>query len=1690
MTKLNKRILSALLAAILFLTNFPMVSSASNDFAITYEGKTVSQVEFFEHEKITVSAQGNPSSDYQWQIQIPGTEQWVDIQGQTAQTIKLSKAVVGSLLVNGSAYVRCAAINDGEEIDHTAVLCTTVKKQEPASQTSASAVTRVPAVKPAPVATEPHAEEPEAPVETNPVAPEAPTEQAEIPAEIAAPSEPEAEVSATAPTEESTVEVPAAPTETAASSEPEAEVSVTAPVEEPTVEAPAESVEIPAETAAPSEPEAEFVPVEESAFEATEAPTEPVVEKSEETFIKKVAQLFTPRASADDPDVDSGTEIVSVTIEYYYQDRLGNKGEMVMDPYVARVKKGDPLNVTVACKVFPGYQILLIGSPAGITLNSRNELEVSLSNITENRTYEVHYQEIMVKYYARFFLQNAYNDLYTERTNVLTQDQIDQMVGYAGEQPNESLIHPVIDGFSALFHQPDMIAADGSTVFEVYYDRNYYLINFDLEGGFGTAPVYARYETSFTVATPTRPGYSFAGWELVSGEVPAGAEVDANGLVKKMPTSNMTYRAKWEQQQTSYTVVYWKENAEDNQYTLWGADVKYVQTGSTVNGTDDVPQNIHNNEKAYFTFNPVLSDKNVLVEGDGSTVVNVYYTRNYYTLTFKAPGKCTIPEGHTHTDACYDYICLNGNHTHTTDCLICPKTVHVHSADCCTLGNHVHDADCCSLEEHTQHNASCCTLEVHTQHDASCCTLKVHTHSIACIWSDCPGYEHTHGDGSCTCSNTHTHGDGKCPCTKVIHTHGDGKCSYSCGEHAHSDGGCTCVTPAHQHNSSCYDCGASEHTHTAECRRLICSITVGHTHSGTCKNSSSTNVVKTVTRKYQASLYDIWHQDQADGDAFGLKDGNDKIYNSGQRWEPSKNPFFSQVLVYIANMPGASFTLTVDSGSGKDDYTMNYYLQVLPGEAYTKEYKGYYYVLDNSVKAKYGHITKAEDFFDIWGYKQYEADPSFGTGTQISPSDGIADFYYNRIVDHYLKFANNGILLSDKQVYGIMFGAPLKGYNFKPDYPSNLEPNAYYFDQWYTSAGYYEGTEVNWETLTMPVENLLLHARWLPLTYDVYFYMDYSRLQKGTAFQSVKDTAHGEKMITSGVDLTPTHDKDHTYQFVGWFYLDREGNKTAFNPAEMAVRQELHLYAEWSTMTVKEYAVSYAQGRWDEATKTVIPMEGSEYRALSKDTTGYAFEASTRTFTAKPENQLEELSSAEMSGSIWVPHTNSHSILMQADNDDNVFTFWYVPRANIPYHVRYLDAATGEPVIVNDTPKPDKVVDPNTDAVVTEQFVYVPGYIPDAFYKTLVLSADDSENVIIFYYTKDSGVDEDEDTPDTPSARYLVTHYIQNIGSDDYSVYTTDDLIGVIDSEVKAEVLSIPGFAFDHATPKVKTESGKQYAYGTVTSGQDAAKALKLELYYNRIKYRYTVEYLDADTLQPIPGVPTKETDAIYDFDSEVTETAQLNIPGYDLYGSETQTLKISAIEDLNKITFLYTPKPLTVHYVPICKTPGTTDFGYVLATSEYKDIKGTTAIAQPGFLFKGWYEDEECTILRTNDTFLYPDVTTEGGIYEYTFYALFEPISLTITQKGMLNETDSGIYEVVNSSDQVIATVMLTGNSSVTLEQIPVGTYTVREVGNWTWTYSGTLSEGVTVTASADNEVIFTHSDIAVDWLHSENRR
>ncbi len=48
---------------------------------------------------------------------------------------------------------------------------------------------------------------------------------------------------------------------------------------------------------------------------------------------------------------------------------------------------------------------------------------------------------------------------------------------------------------------------------EIYYDRNYYMMSLNLDGGYGVEPIYARYGASVKVETPTKPGYTFNGWE-------------------------------------------------------------------------------------------------------------------------------------------------------------------------------------------------------------------------------------------------------------------------------------------------------------------------------------------------------------------------------------------------------------------------------------------------------------------------------------------------------------------------------------------------------------------------------------------------------------------------------------------------------------------------------------------------------------------------------------------------------------------------------------------------------------------------------------------------------------------------------------------------------------------------------------------------------------------------------------------------------------------------------------------------------------------------------------------------------------------------------------------------------------------------------------------------------------------------
>lgn len=185
-----------------------------------------------------------------------------------------------------------------------------------------------------------------------------------------------------------------------------------------------------------------------------------------------------------------------------------------------------------------------------------------------------------------------------------------------------------------------------------------YWLTFESNGGSYVAPAfYANGTTAEAPDKPTKSGYTFAGWYTDEGLTMA-----ANfGNI----TATTTLYAKWaEDTNTSYTVIHWLENADDDGYSYKASETKTGTTGGTTNAK----------AKSYtgFTAQTITQET---IAGDGSTIVSVYYKRNVYKVTFYLddPIYNCGKEKHTHWwPGCYDW---RGK-------LDCGKEAHTHSSAC------------------------------------------------------------------------------------------------------------------------------------------------------------------------------------------------------------------------------------------------------------------------------------------------------------------------------------------------------------------------------------------------------------------------------------------------------------------------------------------------------------------------------------------------------------------------------------------------------------------------------------------------------------------------------------------------------------------------------------------------------------------------------------------------------------------------------------------------------------------------------------------------------------------------------------------------------------------------------------------------------------------------------------------------
>lgn len=1355
---------------------------------------------------------------------------------------------------------------------------------------------------------------------------------------------------------------------------------------------------------------------------------------------------------------DEELKSCNIVINYKYEDN-----SLAFEPFMATIEYGGAFNYTAVSPTVVGYAPYIL---QGDTYVDAKNVELNYASLTKDKVIDVIYRPVPVDYTVLHYTQNILDDNYELHTETKGQQ-------FTGSQVGKCDID--IDGFTALYYERLTVAADGSTVIEVYYDRNYYLVDFDLVGGYGVEPIYARYGATIGANDPTRAGYVFGGWELVGvdGVKPTEtqkAQYDINdGKQIAIPQANLSYKALWTSQETTYTVVYWRENAEPNtdgkyEYSYWGSkEVTGIYSGSVVSGSDDVPNTVTTatingetvNEKQYFTYNDILTDKNIIVEGDGSTVVNVYYTRNTYTLTFKATGECGLEE-----------------HTHGTNCnstLICPIKEHTHNDSCEKSLN-------CALTEHTAHTSSClkCGLAEHTAHTSDCLTCtktECTSHTVSCysdvgdkvidLLQDSIGGEKVEGqvyeayigryhigtyiyiNGTWyDYSGTTTSGS---IAPRVCHTH-TATC-YKDTIHTHND---SCYKDSlHTHTNNCYlySCGNTEHTHTEDCYSEC--TKVEHTHGNNCTNANRNNTVYSITAKYQAEIKDEFPIKNSVGGDF-----------TGYWWDDSNNTVFSAWIVSLDTMPGANITFEGDYKG--DNATIWYYTEVLPGDEYVSDLPGsdnrQYGLYKKVITVKSGYLTKDEEFHNIEGFSK----GNFYPNNIFSSTQENNYLYYTRN-SYTLKFYNYNEYLTDKQET-VLYDAPIKGYYFDElEYPSTLEPNAYEFKGWYTTPECFDGTECDFETQKMPAGELTLYAKWAPVQHDVKIYLD------ATLSEQI-----GTTQLIDHKDLASSPDEaveNGNYTFAGWFYIDEDGTEKAFVFNSMPINQDMNIYAKWSSKVAVKYEVYYKLQGTD--TQIADPTIGSTLAGMNK------------TFLAKGGT---ELYADYQSG--YFPKTNSHTVTMSIDGN-NVFIFWYVENDSVPYTVEYVDSKTNELLTLDDeTASNPKVVTDNKKAVVTEVFEPISGYMPDAYQKRLVLSADNAEqNVITFYYTKDE-----------QHAYYRIAHYVQNLSGNGYTEYRSIESVGTINGTYSADALTISGFEFVGSKSEVNNVVSP--VTGTTVSGKLTSDGLLIELFYDRIEVNYTVKYLESGTNKVLATEKTES--GIYG--QQVSET-YLNIDGYELIGTPTRTLTIAATSERNVIIFYYQEKNITIQYVPVGSGKVSISSENVLVISG--PVNGSVPTPDDGYKFVGWYLDEVCTIpvdsswIDSNTGKILPQKKADRLYEEDIYYAKFEANNTDLTIKKSYPENadysidvnQTFIFDIKGISGTTTADIDLTvtvhGDGEITITDLPIGKYTITEQTDWSWRYAptdGKTSQTITLSPTEENIVTFKNKRAEVKWLDGDS--
>lgn len=803
---------------------------------------------------------------------------------------------------------------------------------------------------------------------------------------------------------------------------------------------------------------------------------------------------------------NADSDTVTITVNYVYE----RNSAMVAQPYTAQIAKGDPFNATVSVPKMLNYSVPVDKAEGLIPgqidyakdAEGNGTVTFNLTNVTEDVTVNLFYVAGQAKYTVNHLYQNIEDDEYGQVETVELVGDIDAYTAAVAKSK---------PGFICTGVPEYTIAADGTTTVDIKYDRIYYTVVFDVNGGInGPKPVYGKYGAELTVSQiPTREGYDFVGW---------------NEAVTSTIEGNKTYTAQWAPKQgnSKYSIVIWGQNANDDGYSYLKSESAFGAPGDTV----------------------TWDESKYICEGAHE------HGKDCYKLT------CTIPE-HTHDSKCG----INCRHTHTAACYGGKSVVNPSNEDIQQFtkltGNKLIDRYVYRVK---------CDGDLMTRgYD------KYYLYSGNTWYS----VDASNVSGSAVASSkkvdAHDHGlfldrkkdqfwvyNAKLSC---VHTHDDS--CYTCGmvKHSHSElgGKCyklTCTVPPHTHNSSCKTMGSI--APNSKLWKYVRSETVTIDADGTTVlnvyfnrqeftmtfyDDRGRQVVGTIEKRWGASIETEYVniRDKSGYPSWGKSTSTDSHRN------------------YFGVMPSENqkWYGYTDDGSKA---TMRYYVENIDGNG------GYSEKFSVTANIK-GYTTDDNDLYEFEGFTLNETKSKPSMNKRID-TDNIK-FYYDRN-SYKLDFFSASKSVPDKAEM-VKYQKNLGQYNYAPtSKPANMEADAI-FVGWYLNPEC-TGQPYDLAAHTMPAANVALYAKWVNGLYTVKTFTDDSMqtLYTYDGYNGVQDSI--VKYTTAPV--TPTAPTKDGYVFAGWFYKDTDGSEQPFS-FTMPITQDYNLYPKFTNQAMVSYTVHY-----------------------------------------------------------------------------------------------------------------------------------------------------------------------------------------------------------------------------------------------------------------------------------------------------------------------------------------------------------------------------------------------------------------------------------------------------------------------------------------------------------------------------------